>query len=308
MDVTYDVDDGLPVWRCRQGRSLPGGAPALRQLSVGIRCETWLAWSVEQWRTVVVKVARPHQVRQPRTIRRLTREVIALSGADHPALPRLLHDGSHDEVPYLLLEHIDGPALDAALDEQGPMAPEDAALLGAQILAGVADLHRRGLAHLDLKPANVVLRDNRPVVIDFGSARRIGASQPLGRPIGTPGYAAPEQELCQPTSSTMDCYAVGVLLYEAVTGDTPGQSSERVAVPPVLRRVIHGLLTPNPDRRMTAPTAMRGLAEVIPAERRPWPHWADRHLRVRATAVRMEATPIAASAFREERIQHTHTG
>ncbi|HEY0806076.1 MAG TPA: serine/threonine-protein kinase [Pseudonocardiaceae bacterium] len=300
MDVTYDVDDGLPVWRCRQGRSLPGGALAMRQLGVSERCETWLAWSIDQWCPVVVKVVRPHQVGQPRAVRSLVREVAALSGANHPALPRLLHDGSDDELPHLLLEYVDGPALDKALEETGPMAPEDAALLCAQILAGVADLHRRGLAHLDLKPANVVLRDDRPVVVDFGSARRLGASQPLGRPIGTPGYAAPEQESCQPVSAIMDCYAVGVLLYEAVTGDTPGQSSELVAVPPVLRRVVHGLLTPDPERRMTASAAMRALAEAIPAERRPWPRWADRHLRIRATAVRLEAAPIAASAFRAE--------
>ncbi|HEX4724745.1 MAG TPA: serine/threonine-protein kinase [Pseudonocardiaceae bacterium] len=307
MDVSYDVDDGLPVWRCRAGAALPGGTLAVDRLGVGTRCETWLAWSVEQWCPVVVKVVRPHQVQQPRAIRSLSREVTALSDAAHPALSRLLHDGTDDDLPYLLLEYVDGPALDEALDDTGPMAVEDAALLCAQLLAGIADLHRRGMAHLDLKPANVMLRDGHPVVVDFGSARRIGASQPNGRPIGTPGYAAPEQEMCEPISTTMDCYAVGVILYEAVTGDTPGQSSELVAVPPVLRRAVHGLLAPDPERRMTIPVAMRALAETVPADRRPWPRWADRHLRLQATAVRLEAAPIDASAF-AERIQETHTG
>lgn len=290
MDVSYDVDDGLPVWRCRPGRTLPGGALAVRRLGVGDRCETWLAWSVEQWCPVVVKAVRPHQAHQPRALRSLVREVTALTGANHPVLPRLLHDGTHDEdPPYLLLEYVDGPALDEVLADTGPMTVEDGALMCAQILTGVADLHRRGLAHLDLKPANIVLRDGRPMIVDFGSSRRIGASQPAGRPIGTLGYAAPEQEGCRPISATMDCYAVGVLLYEAVTGDTPGQSSELVSVPPILRRVLHGLLAPEPEHRLSVEAAMRGLAEIIPADRRPWPRWADRHLRVRATAERVPA-------------------
>jgi serine/threonine protein kinase len=296
MDVSYDVDDGLPVWRCRAGRSLPGGTLAVRRLGSGVRCETWLAWSVEQWCPVVVKVVRPHQLRQPGAVRTLIRERTALTGATHPALPRLLHDGTQEGVPHLVLEYVSGPSLFEALDESGPMSVEDAALLCAQVLAGVADLHRRGLAHLDLKPSSVVLRDGRPVIVDFGSARKIGAAQSVGRPIGTPGYAAPEQEACQPVSTTMDCYAVGVLLYEAVTCDTPGQSSELVAVPPLLRRVVHGLLTPDPNRRMTAEVAMRALADTVPAVRRPWPRWADRHLCVRgsvhATAERLEAVPI----------------
>ncbi len=295
MDVSYDIDDGLPAWRCRPGRTLPGGMLAVRRLRVGAHCESWLAWSVEQWCPVEVKVIRPHQLRQPRALRSLTREVTALADATHPTLPRLLHDGTHDELPHLLLEHVDGPSLADALDETGPMAPEDAAVLCAQLLACVADLHRRGLAHLDMRPANVVLRDGSPVVVDFGSTRRIGTSQPVGRPIGTPGYAAPEQELCMPICSTMDCYAVGVILYEAVTGDTPGQSSELVSVPTELRRVVHGLLAPDPGRRMTAATAMCAVAETIPADRRPWPRWADRHLRLHATAIRLEALPVAES-------------
>jgi serine/threonine protein kinase len=294
MDVSYDVDDGLPVWRCRPGRPLPGGALAVRRLWVGTRCEAWLAWSVEQWCPVVVKLVRPNQARQPRALRVLTREVTALSGATHPALPRLLHDGTRDETPHLVLEHVDGPGLDEVLEENGPMTVEDAALLGARILAGAADLHRRGLAHLDLKPANIVLRDGRPTLADFGSTRRIGTSQRPGHPTGTVGYAAPELEGGRSISSTMDCYAVGVILYEAVTGDTPGQSSEMVSVPPVLRRVVHGLLNPDPEHRMPAETAMRALADNVPADRRPWPRWADQHLCVRATAERLEPAPIAA--------------
>lgn len=296
MDVSYDVDDGLPVWRCRSGRALPGGALAVRRLGVDAQCEAWLAWSVELWTSVVVKLVRPNHVRQPRALRALHREATALSGVTHPAFPRLLHDGTRDETPHLLMEYVDGPSLAGVLEDDGPMLVEDAAVLVAQLLAGVADLHRRGLAHLDLKPANIVLRDGKPIVVDFGSTRRIGTSQRSGPLTGTEGYAAPEQEAGWTISSTMDCYTAGVILYEAITGDTPGQSSEMVSVPPNLRRVVHGLLAPDPDQRMTAEVAMRMLAENVPADRRPWPSWADQHLCVRATAERLEPAAIALSS------------
>jgi serine/threonine protein kinase len=276
MDERYDLDDedGAPIWRHAEGEPLPGGPLAVTRLAVGIRCETWLAWSVNPWCPVVMKLARPHLTTHPRAIRALHREITALTGAAHPAMPRLIADGTQHTVPHLIMEYIDGPALDEELDRTGPMTEPNAALLGAQILAVVADLHSRGLAHLDLKPENIVLRDGRPVVIDYGSARVIGAPQPVGKPIGTEGYASPEQEACQPIAATMDCYGVGAILHEALTDEQVGSGE----VPADMYPVVTGLLEPDPDRRMTVPEAMLALADLLPIDRRPWPKWADRSL------------------------------
>jgi eukaryotic-like serine/threonine-protein kinase len=271
----HDLDeDGEAVWRYQEGQSLPGGALAVDRLGVGTRCETWLAWSTDLWCPVIVKLARPHQVTNQRAIRSLRREVTALTGATHPALPRLIADGTADATPHLLMEYIDGPALDEELERVGPIPVTDAALLGVQILAAVADLHRRGLVHLDLKPANIVLRDGRPVVVDFGSTRRIGTPQPTGHPVGTAGYAAPEQEECRPISPTMDCYGVGSILYEALIDDINGFPT----LPLELSPIVIGLLATEPEHRLTVPQAMLALARKISADRRPWPKWADRHL------------------------------
>ncbi|HEX5403425.1 MAG TPA: serine/threonine-protein kinase [Pseudonocardiaceae bacterium] len=280
--ATYDVDDedGLPIWGHAEGDPLPGGTLAVFRIGVGTRCETWLAWSAQMWCPVSVKLARPHQVDSERAVKSLRREVTALSGASHPGLPRLIGDGSGEPVPHLVMEYIDGPALDEELDRTGPMAATDVALMCVQILGTVSDLHRRGLAHLDLKPENIVLRDGRPIVIDFGSTRRIGAKQPAGKPIGTAGYAAPEQEDCEPISATMDCYGVGAIMYESLTCEATGSDNGFVLVPPVLFGIVTGLLEADPRRRMTAPEAMLALAGAAPAERRPWPRWLDTHLRV----------------------------
>lgn len=275
-----DDEDHEPIWGFAEGGELPGGALAVDRLGVGVRCETWLAWSRKPWTPVVVKLARPHLVDHPRAAKALRREATALSGARHPAIPKLIADGIDDPVPHLVMEYIDGPPLDAVLDERGALAPADAALLCVQILAAVTDLHSRGLAHLDLKPENVVLRGGRPVVIDHGSARVLGAPQPAGKPIGTEGYAAPEQEACRPISTTMDCYGVGAILYEAVTNEFVGHP--RVAVPDDVAPIVAGLLEPDPERRLTASEAMLALAAAVPVPRRPWPAWVDSHLGTRA--------------------------
>jgi serine/threonine protein kinase len=279
MDEKYDLDDdGAPVWIHRAGGPLPGGSLAVRRLGVGLRSESWLGWSTELWCPVVVKMTRPHQTRNRRTIRSLRREITALAGAYHPGLPRLLGDGTAESVPHIVVEYVAGPTLDERLDQDGPMPATDAALSCAHILAAVTSLHRRGLAHLDLKPANIVLSPSGPVIIDFGSTRQLGSQQPLGHPVGTAGYAAPEQEACHRITATMDCYSAGSVLYEALTCEATGPDHRFASLPPHLCPVVSGLLEANPDRRMTTIEAMFSLAEVIPADRRPWPRWADRHL------------------------------
>ena len=271
---TETDDDGLPVWVCAEGGELPGGTLAIERLGVGARCETWLVWSLRLWSPAVLKLARPHQIRHPRATKTLRRETTALAGNLHPSLPRLLADGTTELVPHILIEYIDGPALDEELDEHGPLTATEAALLGAQVLPALATLHQRGLAHLDLKPENVVLRDSRPTLIDFDSARQIGSLQPAGRPVGTEGYVSPEQEACEPVSAAMDLYGLGMILAEAVTGVPRAQDAE---IPPSpLAGVIARLLSEEPTERGTTAETLLALAAAA-GDVRPWPAWADRH-------------------------------
>jgi serine/threonine protein kinase len=225
----------------------------------------------------VLKLARPHQVRRSGAVRTLCRETAALAGNLHPALPRLLADGTSDPVPHILIEYIDGPALDEEIDNNGAIGAEEAALLGAQLLPAVASLHHRGLAHLDLKSANVVLRDGHPVLLDFGTAAPIGASQDAGHPVGTDGYCAPEQEACEPVSLAMDLYGLGMILAEAVTGVPRAKGAE---IPPSpLAPLIRQLRSEQPAERGTTGDVLVALANAA-GQFRPWPAWLDRYAAV----------------------------
>ncbi|HEU5472482.1 MAG TPA: serine/threonine-protein kinase [Actinophytocola sp.] len=272
LTVRTDEHDGAPMWSCLQGSKLPGGFLAWDRIGIGPRYETWLVWSVPLWSPAVLKLPRPHQIHHPRVRRSLAREVAALSGNPHPALPRLYTDATGADPPFITTEYIDGPALREDIAANGPLDEDEVALLGAQLLTGLNALHQRGIAHLDIRPDNVVLRDMRPVLTDFGSARRIGAALPVGHPVGTPGYAAPELAPGARVTVGMDLYALGVTLLEALTGGAPTAAlpgnSELVGL-------VRALIDPDPARRPSTPRALTALATAVPDDLRPWPSWAD---------------------------------
>lgn len=286
-----DPVDGQPVWVAEQGQALVAGYLAWERLGTGQRHETWLAWSQDLWSPVVVKLARPHQIRHPRASASLRREAYSLGELAHPAFPALLADGRAGEVPHLVTEFVDGPALDDAVDEDGPFAAAEAAELLSQLTAGVRWLHRNGVAHLDLKPANIVLRDGRPKLLDFGSARPLGRLQPANAPIGSPGYAAPDLEAGAPISAAMDLYGLGTVLYEVLTGTPafdPDTRPEHRPAPdllafghaaPELAALARHLLAPEPhDRPRGADSVLHALLGAAAPDQAPCPDFAATHL------------------------------
>jgi serine/threonine protein kinase len=288
-----DPTDDLPVWEFEPGEPITPGNLAWEPLGVGQRCETWLAWSTQLWVPVVVKLARPHQAEHPRARVAVTRECDALIRCPHPALPRLLADGRADTPPYLVQEYLDGPTLDSAI-EDAPLAADETVAVAAQLTAVIRTLHLGGLAHVDLKPDNVILRDGRPCLLDLGSARELGRTQPAGRPIGSPGYAAPELEAGDPISAAMDLYGIGMIMYEALSGepafdpdlaapDRPGPDtlSFPATVPVPLELLTRSLLAVDPAQRPAGTDDLLArLAECFSAARggELWPEAASRQL------------------------------
>jgi serine/threonine protein kinase len=157
-------------------------------------------------------------------------------------------------------------------------------------------MHRRGFAHLDLKPENVVLQDGRPMVVDLGSSRLLGRPQPPGRPIGTSGYTAPDLEAARPIAAAMDAFGIGVTLAEAALGcplfDPVTPPSERPGVAEVLagldpasgellRGLLSGLLEPDPERRLSCDAGLAQIDRIAVRggwEDLTWPRRAGQHL------------------------------
>lgn len=279
------------------GQPLIGYYLAWHRLGVGHRCETWLSWCPERWSPVVVKLARPGQIEHPRARAAVAREVEWLRRVSHPGFAHLLADGHEAQVPHLVSEHIEGPTLSEAIDEH-PFDSVDAVQLTLQLAAAVRRLHQLGVAHLDIKTDNVILRDGRPVLLDLGSVRPIGQLIGAGPPMGSPGYAAPELESGEPIDARMDIYGLGGVLLEALLGVAPFDlqipACERpdpmtlvdaVAEParPV-GRLAARLLCPDPrGRPPTIDSALHQLSGLLPSPvDAPWPSWAASTLAVPA--------------------------
>jgi serine/threonine-protein kinase len=159
---------------------------------------------------------------------RLRRLVGRLRGVEHPCLLRFLDVGSIDGWLYYATELLDGWSLDRELVVRGRVAPERAAVLVADAAAGLAALHGAGLLHLDLKVSSLfVTRDDAVKVLDTGvQAVLSGMAEPvagLAAPevIGTPQAQAPEQALAAEVDERTDVYALGAVLYHALTGSPP---------------------------------------------------------------------------------------
>lgn len=158
---------------------------------------------------------------------RFDREAIALQAVTHPNVVGYI---SHGVLPgsqvYLVMEWIAGESL-ADRIRRGPMAVDEALVLGARIAHALAAVHACGLVHRDVKPGNVVLRDGdptKPVLLDFGLAKPVVGDEitSVGLSVGTPGYMAPEQARgLAKLDSRADLFALGCLLFRCSTGERP---------------------------------------------------------------------------------------
>ena len=211
-------------------------------------------------------------------IRRFDRELEALRAVEHPGIVGILDAGVHGGTPYLVLEYIEGGTLEQTLDA-GPIGPERAAVIGAELARALAAAHAQGVTHRDVKPANVLLEaDGRPRLADFGVARLAGASTltVTGFTIGTATYLAPEQVRGEVSGPPADIYSLGLLVLEAATGERAfeGAGTEAAlarlvqdpyipeSLPAPFAEVIRSVTAADPADRPSAAVAGRRFAEL----------------------------------------------
>jgi serine/threonine-protein kinase len=259
-------------------------------------------------RTVILLVVSPIKALIPSFVARFERESRLLASIDHPNIVRVLTFGNDAGVLTLATEDTDGEELERQLRHTGPLPPRDAAAIARQILSGLSALHGAGLLHLHLTPRRIVvepsgaarlashglgvLRDEQDEIVRFGTLESIR-------------YLAPEQLQHGDVSEATDLYAIAVILFEMITGETPfpGEHPAQVRaaqlqtpppapggqtiayVPPALDTIVLRALAKNPAERYGS---AREMIDALNSVR--WPE----HAQQRASAPAPRETPAAA--------------
>ncbi len=252
-----------------------------RPIARGGMAEVFLAHDQVLDRPVAVKVLFPEFARDPSFVERFRREAQNAASLNHPNIVGVYDWGQEDGTYFIVMEYVEGRSLRDVLRSQGTIAPMQAAGIAAEIADALAFAHRNGVVHRDVKPGNVLLTPTGQVkVTDFGiAANRTEAGSGLtqtGAVMGTATYFSPEQAQGFAVDGRTDVYALGIVLYEMVTGSAPFQAESPVAVamkhvreqpippsalvpdlPPDLERIILVAMAKDVSARYQSAEAMR---------------------------------------------------
>jgi serine/threonine-protein kinase len=185
-------------------------------------------------RQVAVKILAEHLSDDERFVARFRREALAVARLIHPNIVQVYDSGVDDGRHYIVMEYVAGRSGAQILQRHGPVEPETAAEIGIQACAGLDYAHRRGIIHRDVKPGNLMVTGG-PVgggdlvvkLTDFGIARAIEQTRitQVGSVVGTAAYLSPEQVRGEEATPGTDVYALGVVLYQFLTGRLPYEGS-----------------------------------------------------------------------------------
>jgi hypothetical protein len=258
----------------RLRKALAGQYEVERELAAGGMGSIFLARDPTLERPVAVKILRP-ELATARAAERFLREARILARLSHPNVVPVHSAGEAEGLFYYVMDYVKGETLAARL-ERGVLSQDEAVKLGSDLLSALEASHAHGIVHRDVKPANIFLVADRALLGDFGIAKPLDDSAGLtaaGDLVGTPSYMAPEQLEGEVTPRT-DLYAVGMVLYEALTGRhwsvlTPRAEADWSGIPRQLVSVLRRALAWSPANRWEDAAAFRSaLAQrAVPAVR-----------------------------------------
>ena len=215
------------------GSTLGGRYRLLELLGQGGMATIYRARDAQLERDVAVKLLRPEFGKDPDFLARFRDEARAAASLNHPNITAVFDFGEDASGPYIVMELVDGQDLGAILRENGPLAPRQAARVAAEVAKALHAAHVRGIVHRDVKPSNVLVgRDGRVKVADFGIARALTESQLTlpGTTMGSVHYFSPEQARGEAATVASDIYALGIVLFESLTGQRPFSGDGAAAV------------------------------------------------------------------------------
>ncbi len=242
------------------GRVLGGRYRLLSRIADGGMATVYLAFDERLGRRVAVKLMRPDLARDEAFVARFRREAQVAAGLSHGHIVAVHDFEESDGQLWLVMELVEGQTLRQRISADGAMSVRAAVATFADILAALAEAHRAGLVHRDVKPENVLVRDDGTIkVTDFGLARAVTSStrtSTTGVLLGTVSYLAPEQLDGDRADARSDVYAAGLILYELLTGQKAFQGDNPMHV---AYQHVHGSVPLASDRVATVPLELDRL-------------------------------------------------
>jgi tRNA A-37 threonylcarbamoyl transferase component Bud32 len=235
------------------------------ELGRGGMATVYQAYDPRFERDVAIKVLPREMLHDPQFRARFEREAKTIAMLEHPAIVPVYDFGEEDGQPYFVMRHMTGGSLSDRMN-QGPITVKEAARIIERLAPGLDEAHARNIVHRDLKPGNILFdRLNEPYVSDFGIAKLSEAQANLtgSAVIGTPTYMSPEQAQGEPVDWRSDIYALGVILFEMLSGKPPYKADTPMGV------VVKHITEPVPhilDVNSNLPQAIEAVIQKVMAK------------------------------------------
>lgn len=227
--------------------------------------EVWRARHRHLQKVVAIKAIYKHLDQDPQFFERFVQEAVGMARLEHPHIAAV-HDFFFEEgVPFLIMSYIPGDSLEGLIRDRAPLSVSEALRISRQILGALDYAHRQGVVHRDVKPSNILVReDGEAFLVDFGIALVLGRERKtrFGTNVGTPEYMSPEQIRGGEMDNRTDVYSFGCVLYEMLAGHPPfgSQDEEELTEFQIMNGHVNN---PPPSLGSRNPHVERRVEEVV---------------------------------------------
>jgi basic membrane protein A len=246
------------------GQTLNGRYKIEELLGQGGMSAVYKATDPNLRRVVAIKIVHPHLSTEASFIRRFEEEAAAIASLRHPNIVQVFDFNTDEDINYMVMEFVPGETLQARLQRlnknQRKMSLEEVIKISINICDGLSYAHKRGMVHRDVKPGNIMIDiQNQAILMDFGIVKIVGSSAHTltGAVIGTANYMPPEIIRSEPADQRSDIYALGVTLYEMLSGKPPFDADSAMTI-----MMMH-LNDPIPDLNSIRDGLSKDLIQIV---------------------------------------------